>query len=161
LVINATKYIAMFGINCDISSKWYLLSSLSTLVLDFRMQSFFLKSLAIALLCQITHGQVTPETFASTSFDIIIIGGGTAGLTLANRLSSTSAKVGVIDAGHYNTSGDPLLDVPFNPGAFIGDPTQTFIGNPAYDWGFASVPQSKLDGRSIPYPRCVSYFPLV
>ncbi|KAK7449168.1 hypothetical protein VKT23_013318 [Stygiomarasmius scandens] len=117
------------------------------------MQSFFLKSLAIALLCQITHGQVTPETFASTSFDIIIIGGGTAGLTLANRLSSTSAKVGVIDAGHYNTSGDPLLDVPFNPGAFIGDPTQTFLGNPAYDWGFASVPQSKLDGRSIPYPR--------
>ncbi|THU84491.1 alcohol oxidase [Dendrothele bispora CBS 962.96] len=117
------------------------------------MQSLFLNSLVVALLCQITHGKVTPESFASTNFDIIIVGGGTAGLTLANRLSATSAKVGVIDAGHYNTSGDPLLDVPFNPGAFIGDPTQTFIGNPAYDWGFASVPQSNLDGRVIPYPR--------
>ncbi|THU82648.1 alcohol oxidase [Dendrothele bispora CBS 962.96] len=123
------------------------------LLLQTSMQSLFLHSLAFSPISQIYQEQVTPDSFAATPFDVLIIGGGTAGLTLANRLSATNTKVGVIDAGIYNTSGDPLLDVPFNPGAFIGDPTKTFYMDPAYDWSFFSVPQAHLDGRSIFYPR--------
>ncbi|KAJ3514447.1 hypothetical protein NLJ89_g2375 [Agrocybe chaxingu] len=100
---------------------------------------------------------VSGSSFASNKFDVIIIGGGTAGLVLANRLTAATGKkqlrVGVIDAGHFNTSGDPLIDIPYMPNIFLNDPTASAIGNPAYDWNFVSVPQKQLNGQTIAYPR--------
>jgi hypothetical protein len=98
---------------------------------------------------------VTPESFAATQFDVIIVGGGTAGLVVANRLSAKPLKVGVIEAGGYNPAGDPLIDVPYNGGYFVGDPSASVIFNPAYDWSFASIPQPALNGTVIGYPRYV------
>lgn len=75
---------------------------------------------------------------APENFDYIIVGGGTAGLTVANRLSEdASVKVLVIEAGQDH-SQDPLVQV---PGLVVGQ-----YGNPEYDWNFSSTPQvSKYD----------------
>ncbi|KAJ1300911.1 hypothetical protein OPQ81_003336 [Rhizoctonia solani] len=51
--------------------------------------------------------------FASKTFDYVVIGGGTAGLTLAARLSENpNTTVGVIEAGEYLPE-DPLINTPF------------------------------------------------
>ena len=121
-----------------------------------RFLHFMKAALAVAITntCFALSQSVDPASFSESTFDIIIAGGGTAGLVLANRLSATSLRVGVIDAGHYNTAGDPLIDVPFSPGSLINNPSASAIGNPNYDWGFSSVPQiGLLNGLVIAYPR--------
>lgn len=66
-------------------------------------------------------------------YDYIIVGGGTAGLTVADRLSEeANVKVLVIEAG-ANNAGDPLV---LTPGLVAG-----MYGNSKYDWNFNSVPQ--------------------
>lgn len=66
-------------------------------------------------------------------FDYIIVGGGTAGLTVANRLTEDAdVKVLVIEAGQDRTN-DALVQV---PGLVVG-----MYGKPEYDWNFSSTPQ--------------------
>ncbi|RFU72424.1 gmc oxidoreductase [Trichoderma arundinaceum] len=78
-------------------------------------------------------------------FDYIIVGGGTAGLTVANRLSEDAdVKVLVIEAGQ-DRSNDPLVQC---PGLVVGQ-----YGKPEYDWNFSSTPQSGLNNRIINQAR--------
>ncbi|KAJ4256908.1 hypothetical protein NW762_009004 [Fusarium torreyae] len=75
-----------------------------------------------------------------SSADYIIIGGGTSGLVIANRLSENpDVQVLVLEAGQ-DLSNDPRVTVP----AFW----TTLIGTDA-DWQFQSVPQHQLGGRII------------
>jgi len=54
----------------------------------------------------------SPGQFASKSYDYVVIGGGTAGLVLAARLTEDpSVSVGVIEAGQ-NRLADPNVLVP-------------------------------------------------
>jgi choline dehydrogenase len=54
----------------------------------------------------------TPGDFASQTFDFIIIGGGTAGLALAAKLTEDpELRVGVLEAGQ-NRIVDPNILVP-------------------------------------------------
>ncbi|KAK5198411.1 hypothetical protein LTR92_002656 [Exophiala xenobiotica] len=86
----------------------------------------------------------TAQEFCETSFDYLIVGGGTAGLVVASRLSEQSnVKVGVIEAGPP-VFGEPTVDVPGRMGQTIG--TQ-------HDWAFETIPQPGLKGRSLPWPR--------
>ena len=84
------------------------------------------------------------STNASTtekSFDYIIIGGGTAGLVLANRLSAESGvSTLIIEAGSDRLS-DPKITTP-------GLLTLTY-DDPQYDWGFETVPQVRLPCFSV------------
>lgn len=67
------------------------------------------------------------------SFDYIIIGGGTAGLVVANRLSEDAdIRVLVVEAGGDRTA-DPLV---LTPGL-----AAALYGKDEYDWNFLSVPQ--------------------
>lgn len=78
------------------------------------------------------------------SYDYVIVGAGSAGCVLANRLSESGAdSVLLIEAGGRDDSW--LFRMPLG---FMMTAT-----NPAYDWGYASEPDAKLAGRSLPVPR--------
>ncbi|KAI0260709.1 hypothetical protein BC834DRAFT_504041 [Gloeopeniophorella convolvens] len=106
-----------------------------------------------------TSPTLSAAEFASYDFDVLVLGGGTAGMVVANRLSaprtsgsSPPLRVGVIEAGPYRPE-DPLINVP-TAGNLLGNANVgTLIGNPMYDWCFESVPQAGLDGAVVQYPR--------
>ena len=76
---------------------------------------------------------LTPESFVATTYEYVICGGGTAGLTLAARLSENpKVSVAVIEAGTDRTT-DPLVTT---WGLASG-----MLGNPDYDWIYRTEPQ--------------------
>ncbi|MCP5145900.1 MAG: GMC family oxidoreductase N-terminal domain-containing protein [Gammaproteobacteria bacterium] len=77
-------------------------------------------------------------------FDYVIVGSGTAGCVLANRLSADpSIKVVMLESGPPDDSW--TMKVPAAVAAAIGDPR---LG-----WGYFSVPQANLNGRKVAIPR--------
>ncbi|KAH6695797.1 choline dehydrogenase [Plectosphaerella plurivora] len=80
----------------------------------------------------------------SSTYDYIIIGGGTAGLVLAARLSEDPAvSVLVLEAGD-DQSADPRIAIP--------SMWPTLLGTSA-NWGFTTTPQPGLNGRQIPFTQ--------
>lgn len=80
----------------------------------------------------------------STAFDYIIIGAGSAGCLLANRLSADpDCRVLLIEAG----SSDSYHWIHIPVGYLY------CIGNPRTDWLYATEPDAGLNGRSLRYPR--------
>lgn len=81
----------------------------------------------------------------TSTYDFIVVGGGTAGLVIANRLSEIpNFKILILEAGQ-NRNADPLISVP-------GFLRETF-DKPEYDWCFKSTPQKALNGRVISHTR--------
>ena len=79
-----------------------------------------------------------------TIYDHIIVGAGTAGCLLANRLSADPAKrVLLIEAG----GNDDYLWVHIPVGYLY------CIGNPRTDWLYFTEPDAGLNGRKLRYPR--------
>ncbi|KAJ7649046.1 alcohol oxidase, partial [Mycena polygramma] len=82
---------------------------------------------------------------AGTSFDYVLVGGGTAGLALAARLiDDPTISVCVLEAGEDVTKELDLMVPGF---AFKN------LGQPKVDWGFTSTPQLNAKGRSLYLPR--------
>ena len=80
-------------------------------------------------------------TPGNASFDYVIVGGGTAGLLLATRLSENlSTSVAVIEAGSFYELDGNYSEIPAFDTLWAGkDPKDT---NPEVDWGFDTVPQA-------------------
>ncbi|HEX6518022.1 MAG TPA: GMC family oxidoreductase N-terminal domain-containing protein, partial [Nocardioidaceae bacterium] len=79
-------------------------------------------------------------------YDYVIVGGGSAGCALANRLSADpSTRVLVLEAGRSDFRFDPLIHMP----AALPYP----IGNRFYDWRYESEPEPHMNGRRIFHAR--------
>ena len=81
----------------------------------------------------------------NASFDYVVVGGGTAGLTVAMRLAENgSFSVAVVEAdGFYELRNGNLSTVPGTAGYFVG--TAPAALNPLIDWGYQAEPN--LVGR--------------
>jgi choline dehydrogenase len=79
-----------------------------------------------------------------STFDYIIVGAGTAGCLLANRLSANASKrVLLIEAGRKDDYHWVHIPVGY----------LYCIGNPRTDWLYHTEPAAGLNGRSLRYPR--------
>ena len=77
------------------------------------------------------------------SFDYIIVGGGSAGCAVANRLSEKeNVKVLLIEAGK---ASHPLSRLPVS--------FAMLIDNPSANWRYRSTPEKNTSNRKIPIPR--------
>jgi choline dehydrogenase len=77
-------------------------------------------------------------------FDYIVVGAGTAGCIVANRLSTDPNKrVLILEAG----GSDNWIWFHIPVGYLFA------IGNPRSDWMFRTEPETGLNGRSLAYPR--------
>ena len=81
-----------------------------------------------------------------TRYDFVIVGGGSAGSALANRLSADPAtSVLVLEAGRSDWRIDPFIHMP----AALTFP----IGSPFYDWMYESEPEPFMHGRRVYHAR--------
>ena len=79
-------------------------------------------------------------------FDYIIVGGGSAGSVLANRLTEDPhTRVLVLEAGRSDWRIDPFIHMP----AALTFP----IGSRFYDWQYESEPEPFMHGRRIYHAR--------
>ena len=77
-------------------------------------------------------------------FDYVVVGAGSAGCVLANRLTEGGKHtVKLLESGPRDSY--PWIHIP------IGYAKTMF--NDKYNWGFKSEPEPNLDGRSVYQPR--------
>ncbi|KAK0207154.1 aryl-alcohol oxidase precursor [Desarmillaria ectypa] len=99
--------------------------------------------------CSIVLGAIyeSHDSLPKKDFHYIIVGGGTAGNVLANRLTEDlNTSVLVLEAGESCIHDTDVLlsQVPFFCARLIGS---------SLDWNFTTTEQPGLNRRSIPYPR--------
>ncbi len=102
-------------------------------------------------------GQIPGYSFGvpnrDAAFDYVVIGGGTAGLTIAARLAEgTSDRIAVVEAGgFYEVDNGRASEIPAE--AFAGVSTDPESVPSKVDWGFVTTPQPALGGRELYYAR--------
>jgi len=83
---------------------------------------------------------------AEHRYDVVIVGGGSAGCVLANRLSADpGTSVLVLEAGRTDSLWDVFIHMP----AALTFP----IGSRFYDWKYESEPEPFMNGRRIYHAR--------
>ena len=86
------------------------------------------------------------DSATSIEYDFVIVGGGSAGCALANRLSADPAnQVLVLEAGRTDWKWDVFIHMP----AALAFP----IGSRFYDWKYESEPEPHMNGRRVYHAR--------
>ena len=84
------------------------------------------------------------RTSVQSAFDYVIVGAGSSGCVIANRLSAdSSVRVLLLEAG-VPINSDPAITT---PGRWV-----SLIGS-KYDWGYSTEPEAGLNNRRIVFPR--------
>ena len=77
------------------------------------------------------------------NYDYIVVGAGSAGAVVANRLSADARnKVLLLEAGAAD-----------NPWTFLPVGSARMITNPAANWLYSAEPEPNTNGRRLPVPR--------
>ena len=89
---------------------------------------------------------IMARTATDKTYDYIVVGGGSAGCALANRLSADPTKtVLVLEAGRRDYKWDVFIHMP----AALAFP----IGSRLYDWKYESEPEPYMNGRRVHHAR--------
>ncbi|OJJ31501.1 hypothetical protein ASPWEDRAFT_747480 [Aspergillus wentii DTO 134E9] len=84
------------------------------------------------------------------SFDYVVVGGGTAGVTIAARLAENKFRVALIEAGDFYEVKYPISKIPGACSLGVGsDPKSTL----PVDWKFVAKSVPGANYRDIHYPR--------
>ena len=81
--------------------------------------------------------------YSAEQSDYIVIGAGSAGCVVADRLSETGDRVVLLEAGPADT----------NPWIHIPAGVLKLLYNPAVNWNYASEPEATSGNRAIHWPR--------
>jgi choline dehydrogenase len=107
----------------------------------------FIKAVGLTAAGTITpsrRAEPSSRTVVQNSFDYIIVGAGSSGCVLANRLSADqNVRVLLLEAGGP-TNNDPAIAT---PGRWV-----SLLGS-KYDWGYSTEPEPGLQNRRIAFPR--------
>ncbi|HXW24924.1 MAG TPA: GMC family oxidoreductase N-terminal domain-containing protein, partial [Xanthobacteraceae bacterium] len=77
-------------------------------------------------------------------FDVVVVGGGSAGCVLAARLTENPATtLCLIEAGGRDRN--PWIHLPLGFGKLVP--------NPNFNWGYETEPEPHLNGRRLSWPR--------
>ncbi|KAF5657072.1 GMC oxidoreductase [Fusarium heterosporum] len=115
--------------------------------------NFLLGFLVLLLLPWVESLHITPENADDdlrSVYDYIVVGGGTAGLTIANRLSEDIAvSVLVLEAGPLDDARNFSI-----PGGLLPVPGTIGSGGwQKYQWGLTTEPQTYLNGQNVGVPQ--------
>jgi choline dehydrogenase len=98
-------------------------------------------------------------------FDYVVVGGGTAGITIGTRLAQNGFKVAIVEAGGYYERTNPISKVPGAAVLGVGADINTAS---AADWRFVAYKVPGAAFRDIHYARgkcmggsCVSNYPKI
>ncbi|KAI0600487.1 glucose-methanol-choline oxidoreductase [Biscogniauxia sp. FL1348] len=110
-----------------------------------------------AVVAAVVDGRLLGSSFGlpgdNATYDYVIVGGGTAGLTVAARLVEQKAgSVAVIEAGSFYELGNGnLSQIPGNDGAFTGKGVHDW--QPLVDWGYLTTPQEGAYNTTLHYTQ--------
>ncbi|OHW97549.1 choline dehydrogenase [Colletotrichum incanum] len=97
-------------------------------------------------------GSLTGTIDAGQVYDIVVVGGGTTGNTIAYRLAEASYTVAVVEAGRLYELSKPVVDpAPLN--GIIGVGSNPVDSISTVDFGLKTIPRAGAGGRRIHYAQ--------
>ncbi|THZ99379.1 GMC oxidoreductase [Aureobasidium pullulans] len=126
----------------------------SPLIATMRATTLCLTSLAQVALASTLYSNSFGVPGLNATYDYVVVGGGTAGLTIAARLAEDpNISVAVIEAGGFyqQENGNGSVIPGLCTTQFTGsDPDDT---QPLIDWGFTTTPQAGINNQISHYAR--------